>query len=44
MDPEAKYSDINNKSKEDPLEDTTSNYLLVDFEFLARQKLQENLL
>jgi hypothetical protein len=44
MDPEIKYSDVDNKNKEDPLEDTTGNYLLVDFEFLARRKLQEDLL
>jgi hypothetical protein len=44
IDPEAEYSDINNKSKKDPLEDITSNYLLVNFELLAQQKLQEDLL
>jgi hypothetical protein len=36
--------DANNKSKKDPLEDIISNYLLVDFEFLARRRLQEDLL
>jgi hypothetical protein len=44
MDPETKYLDTNNKSKKDPLEDITGNYLLVDFELLARRKPQEDLL
>jgi hypothetical protein len=44
IDPEAKYSDANNKSKEDPLEDITGNYPLVDFELLACRRLQEDLL
>jgi hypothetical protein len=44
INPEAEYSDINNKNKEDPLENITSNYLLVDFELLARRRLQEDLL
>jgi hypothetical protein len=39
MDLEAKYSDANNKSEEDPLEDITGNYPLVDFELLARRRL-----
>jgi hypothetical protein len=43
-DPEAEYSDTNNKSEKDPLEDITDNYLLVDFELLARRKPQEDLL
>jgi hypothetical protein len=44
MDPEAECSDADNKSKKDPLEDTTGNYPLVDFELLARRRPQEDLL
>jgi hypothetical protein len=44
IDPETKYSDTNNKNKEDPLKDIISNYLLIDFEFLAYRRLQKDLL
>jgi hypothetical protein len=41
-DPEAKCSDSDDESKEDPKEEADDNHLLADFEAFARQRPQED--